>query len=75
MSKISRRVFGLATAGSLGLNRFPCLGSLLRDAPDELEGSQGSVTEGPGVKVDISRTRGGRLVAPPFCLRTELQEA
>ena len=50
MPNISRRAFGLAAAGFLGLSHFPCLGSLLRDPP-EPEGGQGSITEVPGVKV------------------------
>ncbi len=51
MSKLSRRAFGLTLAGSLGISPSHCLGISTSGASREAEGSQGSITEGPGVTV------------------------
>src|SRR6516225_3244756 len=51
MSRVSRRAFGLALAGSLGIRHSPAFGSLMPDHPDEPEENRGSITDVPGVKV------------------------
>jgi len=51
MPNISRRVFGLALAGSLGIAHSSSLGILTPDRSDEGGESQGGITDVPGVKV------------------------
>src|SRR5215469_6641823 len=48
---VSRRAFGLALAGSLGIRHSLAFGSLMPDHPDESEENRGSITDVPGVKV------------------------
>ncbi len=51
MPNISRRAFGIALAGSLGISHSSSFGILTPDPPDEEGGSQGGITDVPGVKV------------------------
>ena len=51
MSNISRRTFGLAMMGPLGMNHALPLRPLPLDQQSELEGGNGSITDVPGVKV------------------------